>query len=167
MTDDVSRRCLRKLQTICSHRRILPSSHIASGDLVKVGDYAIASTALSDVWEGRLGSTRVCIKSPKITTRDHQEIEEVSNRRWHTVSYLLKRTGILQGGGRVETVETSECCSPHRRYAEASAISVRVDAKRKLNGVPRQKSRCGSHQFGESPLQALVYKRQLSASCWM
>ena len=75
MADDISRRCLHKLQAICSHYKILPSSHITSGDLVKVGDRAIASTILSDVWEGRLGSIRVCIKSPKTNGGDSKEIE--------------------------------------------------------------------------------------------
>ena len=80
VTEDVSRRCLHKLQAICSHSRILPSSYIISGGLVRVGDYPVASTNLSDVWQGTHGSTKVCIKHPKITIRDRQGTEKVRNR---------------------------------------------------------------------------------------
>ena len=154
MTEDVSRRCLHKLQAICSHSGILPSSHIISGGLVKVGDYPVASTNLSDVWEGTHGSTRVCIKYPRITIRDRQDIEKVKNRYSHTVSYLLKYTcrciGVLQGSGRMEKVEASEYRSVYRRHTRSFAICVRVDAEWRLNGVPQQKPRRKSHSFGES-----------------
>ena len=89
VTEDVSRRCLHKLQAICSDSGILPSSHIVSGGLVRVGDYPVASTNLSDVWEGTLKGAKVCIKHPRITIKDRQHIEKVSDRHWHTVSYLL------------------------------------------------------------------------------
>ena len=80
VTEDVSRRCLHKLQAICSDSGILPSSHIVSGGLVRVGDYPVASTNLSDVWEGTHGSAKVCIKSPRITIKDRHDIEKVSSR---------------------------------------------------------------------------------------
>ena len=80
VTEDVSRRCLHKLQAICSHNRILPSSYIISGGLVRVGDYPVASTNLSDVWQGTHGSTKVCIKHPRITIKDRKHIEKVSDR---------------------------------------------------------------------------------------
>ena len=80
VTEDVSRRCLHKLQAVCSHHGILPSSHIISGGLVRVGDYPVASTNLSDVWEGTHGSTKVCIKHPRITIKDRKHIEKVSDR---------------------------------------------------------------------------------------
>ena len=140
MTEDVSQRCLHKLQAICSHSRILPSSYIIPGGLVIAGDCAVASTNLSNVWEGTHNGAKVCIKSPRVATRDRQEIEKVSGWYWHTVSYLLKytcrRTGILQGGNHVEKIETSEYCSLHRRYAKSIAICVRMDAERRLDRVP-------------------------------
>ena len=132
VTEDVSRRCLHKLQAICSDSGILPSSHIISGDLARVGDYAVDSTNLSDVWKGTLKGVEVCIKLPRITIKDRQHIEKVSDRYWHTISYLLKYAcwwiGILQGGDHVEKVETSKYCSVHWRYAGSLAICVRVDA---------------------------------------
>ena len=58
----------------------------------------------------------------------------------------------------MEKVEASKYCSLHRRHARSLAICVRVDAERRPNGVPRQKSRRGSHRSGEFPLViAAVY----------
>ena len=110
VTEDVSRRCLNKLQDICSHHGIVPPSHIISGGLVRVGDYPVASTNLSDVWEGTHNGAKVCIKSPRVNTRERQAIEKVCVRCWHALSYLLKytcrRIGVLQGSNRVEKFET-------------------------------------------------------------
>ena len=85
VTEDISRRCLHKLQAICSDSRILPSSYVISGGLVRVGDYPIASTNLSDVWEGTHNTTKVCIKNARITIRDRQDIERVGNRYRHAL----------------------------------------------------------------------------------
>ena len=137
VTEDVSRRCLNKLQDICSHHRILPPSHIISGRLARVGDCEVASTNLSDVWEGTFNGARVCIKCPRINRRERQAMEKVSVRYWHTVSYLLKYTfwhiGILQGSNHLEKIETREYCSLRRRYARSLAICVRVDAEWRLD----------------------------------
>ena len=155
VTEDISGRCLRELQAICSHHGILPSSHIISGGLIRVGDYPVTSGGFSDVWEGTHNSIKVCIKCPKITTMNRQDIERVGNCRWHTVSDLLMYTcrciDVLQGSSRMEKVETSEYRSLYRRYTGSFAICVRVDAKRRLKEVPWQQSRCESHRSGESP----------------
>ena len=90
VTEDVSRRCLHTLQAVCSNHGILPSSHIVSGGIAKIGDYPVASTNLSDVWEGTHKGTKVCIKHPRITIKDRQQIEKVSDRYWYTDPYLLK-----------------------------------------------------------------------------
>ena len=78
-TDDVSRLCLHKLQAICSNRGILPSSHVIAGGLTKLGDYPVASGGFAEVWEGEHDSTKVCIKCPRITIQDRQDIEKVSD----------------------------------------------------------------------------------------
>ena len=89
VTDDVSRLCLHKLQAICSHRGILPSSHIIVGGLTKLGDYAVASGACGEVWEGVYNNTKVCIKCPKINTRDRQDIEKVNDLYGAAIPRLL------------------------------------------------------------------------------
>ena len=79
VTDDVFRQCLHRLQAICSHQGILPSSHIISGDIARLGDYPVASGGFADVWEGTHGDIKVCIKYPRITIKNRQEVEKVIN----------------------------------------------------------------------------------------
>lgn len=67
ITDDVSRRCLRKLQAICSHNKILPPSHIISGGLHKIGNDTIGREDLANVWNGTFNGAKVHIKAPRIS----------------------------------------------------------------------------------------------------
>ena len=139
--DDVSRLCLHKLQAICSHHKIVPSSYIISGDIAKVGTYPVASTDLSDVWEATFNGTKVCIKQPKITRANYQDMEKVNNLHGTPIPRLLNDTrwhvGVLQGGDHVEMVETSEYRSLHRRYARSFAVCIGMDAERNSNRISR------------------------------
>ena len=87
--DDVSRLCLLKLRAICSHRGILPSSHIIAGGLTKLGDYPVASGNFGEVWEGEYDNTKVCIKCPRITVRDRQDMEKVNDLHVAPIPRLL------------------------------------------------------------------------------
>jgi len=69
-TDDVFRRCLRRLQVICSGSMTLPSSYTISGDLARIGDEAAAFGGFADVWEGAHRGTKVCIKALRVTSSD-------------------------------------------------------------------------------------------------
>ena len=80
ITDDVSRRCLHKLQAICGHHKILPSSYNISGDLTRVDSDPIASGGFSDVWEGIHDGETVCIKRLRITQQTRQAMEKVCTR---------------------------------------------------------------------------------------
>ena len=62
ITDDVSRRCLHKLQAICGRHNVLPSSYNVSGDLTRVGDDPVTSGGFADIWEGIHDGRNVCIK---------------------------------------------------------------------------------------------------------
>ena len=77
ITDDVSRRCLHKLQAICGHHRILPHSYNVYGDLTTVNSYPVAHGGFSDVWEGTNDGKRVCIKLLKLTQQTCQVVEKV------------------------------------------------------------------------------------------
>ena len=79
-TDDVSRRCLHKLQDICNHHKVLPSSYIVSGDLVKAGSHPTTSGGFSNVWEGTYNHKKVCIKCVMITQQNRQAVEKVRLR---------------------------------------------------------------------------------------
>ncbi|KAF9778328.1 kinase-like domain-containing protein, partial [Thelephora terrestris] len=74
--DDISRRCLHKLQVICGHHSVLPSSYTLIGDLARVGDEPVASGGFSDVWEGILNGDKVCIKYLRCCAQNRQSIEK-------------------------------------------------------------------------------------------
>lgn len=82
-SDDVFRQCLRKLRAICGCHTTLPTSHIVSGDLTKVGEHPIAFGGFADVWEGNLGGSRVCVKVLRVTMNDDQSVTKVRIRHRH------------------------------------------------------------------------------------
>ena len=86
VNDEIYRRCLHKLQAICSQNTTLPSSYTISGDLARVGDNPVASGGFADVWEGEHNSIKVCIKCPRITMRTRKIVEKVNIRRWYLFS---------------------------------------------------------------------------------
>ena len=94
--DDVSVRCLHKLQAICDHHATLPSSSSASGEIVRVGDNPIVLSGISDVWEGTYRNKRVSIEHLKIPLNDDQVCKKV--RVW--CGKLLVRIYLTRGGRR-------------------------------------------------------------------
>jgi hypothetical protein len=89
--DDVFRRCLHKLQTICTHKTILPSSYTISGDLVRVGNDPVAFGGFSDIWEGRLDGDKVCIKHLRISEQVREAVEKASIWSWFPFPTLTER----------------------------------------------------------------------------
>lgn len=81
-TDDVFRQCLRKLRAICGCHTTLPSSHIVSGDLTRLGDHPIAFGGFADVWEGTMGGRKVCVKALRVSLNDDQSLTKVRIRRF-------------------------------------------------------------------------------------
>ena len=79
--DDVSRKCLRKLQAICGDNTTLPSSYTIPGDLARVGDEPAAFGGFADVWEGIHSGKKVCIKALRVTLSDDPALTKV---RTHT-----------------------------------------------------------------------------------
>ncbi|KAF9779315.1 CNH domain-containing protein [Thelephora terrestris] len=75
IADDVTRRCLHKLQTICGNHTTLPSSYFIPGDVSRVGVEPVASGGFADVWEGTYGGNRVCIKCLRISQQSRQGVE--------------------------------------------------------------------------------------------
>ena len=82
ITDDVSVRCLHKLQAICGHHEILPSSYNFSGDLTRVDSHPIYSGGFSDTWEGIHDGKMVCIERLMITKQTCQDVEKVCMCCW-------------------------------------------------------------------------------------
>ena len=147
IADDILRRCLHKLRTICSHHATLPSSYTISGDLARVGDHPIAFGGFSDVWKGTHNDTDVCIKQLRVSEQIRETLEKVSiyYRLIFPVHWKPPTvTAVLQGGDHVEKVETSKCCRLHWRCAKSLAICLGVDAEWNLDGLCQRKSRCKS-----------------------
>jgi len=153
--DNVSRQCLHKLQAICAHRAILPSSYIISNDLVRVGGHPIAVGGISDVWKGTYRGMRVSIKCLRVPRNDDQALKKVGIQCGTSLSRLLKNTCgfavIFQRGRYAEKAEAPEHRPFHRRYNKSFANRFGVDAKRNSVGVRREKPRCEADQPCESP----------------
>lgn len=141
VADDISQQCLHKLQAICIHHSILPSSHVLLGKLTKVGDEPVASSWFSDVWQGVHNGKKVCVKSLRRTIQNLQTIEKVNICYRHIFSHLLKHprccTGVLQGSSCVEKAKASERRSLHWCYDKPHATCVRMDAKRNTARICR------------------------------
>ena len=80
-SDDIFRQCLRKLRALCSSHATLPTSHIIGGDLVRLGDSAIAWGGFADVWQGEHNGKKVCIKAPRVPLNDTAGRRQVRNLR--------------------------------------------------------------------------------------
>ena len=78
--DDVSVQCLHKLQAICNHHAVLPSSYFAPGEIVTVGDNPVVLGDISDVWEGTYRNKRVSIEHLKVPLNDDQVRKKVRVR---------------------------------------------------------------------------------------
>jgi len=90
--DDLSRKCLHRLQAICAHHATLPSSYIISRGIARVGRGQIALGEIADVWEGTYRGKRVSIKSLKIPPSGDQTIKKVCIRYDTSLSRPLKET---------------------------------------------------------------------------
>lgn len=82
-TDDVSLQCLNKLQAICGHHRILPSSYTVSGEIARVGDRPIALGGFADVWEGTHSGKKVCVKWLRVSLNNDETLNKVRTRHRH------------------------------------------------------------------------------------
>ncbi|KAF9785465.1 kinase-like domain-containing protein [Thelephora terrestris] len=76
IADDVFRRCLHKLRTICGHNAILPSSYAILGDLARVGDDPFDFGGFSDVWKGTHNGRKVCIKRLRLSEQSREAVEK-------------------------------------------------------------------------------------------
>ena len=88
--DDLSRRCLHKLQVICSHHMILPSSYITSGQIARVGVDPIVLDAISGVWEGTYHGKKVSISCLRAPLDNDQTLKKVRSRDGMSLSRPLK-----------------------------------------------------------------------------
>jgi len=90
--DGLSRQCLLKLQIICGHHALLPSSYIASGQIASVGHGPIARSAIADVWEGTYHGKKVSIRCLRAPLNDGRSLKKVRSRYTTSSSCPLKNT---------------------------------------------------------------------------
>ena len=76
-TADVARECVNKLRAICGHHAVLPSSCITSGEIARVGDGPIVSSAIADLWEGTHDGKKVAIKYWRVPLNDDQTLKKL------------------------------------------------------------------------------------------
>jgi len=74
------------------HHAILPSSHIASSQIARVGDGPIAFGAITDVWEGTYGNKKVLINCLRAPLNDGQTLKKVRSRNGTPLSRPLRNT---------------------------------------------------------------------------
>ena len=89
---NISRKCLHKLQEICGHCAILPSSYIISDGTARVGGGPITAGAFADVWDGTYRSKKVTIKCLKIPSDGGQTLSKVCVRYRMSLSCPLRNT---------------------------------------------------------------------------
>jgi len=82
-TDDVSPKCLHKLQAICSHRMTLPSSYTVSGEITRIGDRPVALGGFADVWKGTHSGKQVCVKLLRVSLNNDRILTKVRIRHRH------------------------------------------------------------------------------------
>ena len=70
-TDDLFRKTLRRLQSICSNREVLPESCLIQSERLSNRGEAIASGGFADVYEATLdGERKVCVKVLRLYLQD-------------------------------------------------------------------------------------------------
>jgi len=78
---DLRRKSIRILRKVCGAQTILPRSCMLSENISKEGDIAFASGGFADVWRGRHGGNRVCIKAFRAYTADNlSKIKQVRSK---------------------------------------------------------------------------------------
>ena len=69
-TDDLFRKALRRLQSTCSHRGILPQSHQIPNESISEKGEVVALGAFADAHEAELDGKKVCVKALRSYAQD-------------------------------------------------------------------------------------------------
>jgi len=127
------RRCLRRLRHICGHHNVLPSSHIISDGLRKTSDNPVAYGGFADVWEGKLGDERVCIKVLRVYNMDTNNqkgslvVCDIYKAPLRSITADIGQV-LLWGSSCLEAAETSKCSAFPGSYDGAITARVEMDA---------------------------------------
>ena len=93
-TDDLFRKTLRRLQSTCSNREVLPSSYLIPNELLSKNEKATAAGGFADVYEGKFNGQKVCIKTLRLHSLDNGDVtEKVRSSVAHHWQLPLKHQG--------------------------------------------------------------------------
>ena len=119
-TSELFQKTLCRLQSICSHRGVLPQSHLIPNDAISEREVAVGLGSFSDVCEAELDGKRVRIKTLKRPFYNPLDITEkvclfllVSTNR---VAKAARPIDIVQRGYHLEEVTPSQ----HRSLPRSS-----------------------------------------------
>ena len=135
---------MRELRHICGARKILPASSALSSQVLLINNQPVASRGSSDVYEGTLNNSRVCVKRIRAYAKDSSgEPPDVRRLRHHSrrLLSLTRLTDVLQRGRGVEALETQEHRPPHLYFHDPFPAHFRMDARRRSDGTRREASR--------------------------
>ena len=122
------------LGNLCSATGQLPTSTVLSVGLEKLGDIAVASGGLNDVWRGKWGGTQVAIGGFRIChDQDLKEAKAVRAQPTQRDLFLTKFTDPVETGSDVEeTIPRKYPIVSRREHVLFSARTrSRLGAKRK------------------------------------
>lgn len=125
-----SRKCLRELRSICGARMILPASYTLSSHLLHISDDPFVSGGFSDVYEGSLNGSKVCIKRIRVYTKyDPKTFTKVSYVHCRlTLLHHQRNPGTLPGSCDVETLDTPKYPASPGRYSWPAPAHFALDA---------------------------------------
>ena len=93
-TDDLFRKTLRRLQSTCSNREVLPSSYLIPNELLSKKERAAAAGGFADVYEGEFNGQKVCIKTLRLYSLDTGDVtKKVRSSVVQSLALSLKQQG--------------------------------------------------------------------------
>ena len=133
-TDDLFRKTLRRLQSTCSNREVLPSSYLIPNELLSKKERAAAAGGFADVYEGEFNGQKVCIKTLRLYSLDTGDVtKKVRSSVVQSLAIVAKTAGpvgILQRSCCVEDVTPSK----HRSFSWSSHQNTTVRDRLRLDG---------------------------------
>ena len=128
---------------------ILPTSYIfLSQDLV-IDERPAASGGSSDVFEGKLGSSKVYVKRVRVYARDGPQ---KAGKVYHIASFhTIAKESVdpLPRGCNVETFGTQKYCPSSRHHHGSSPTHLKMDGRGRSEGIYRKTSKCKPAWLGK------------------
>lgn len=131
VTDDLFRKTLRRLQSTCSNREVLPESYLIPSEKLSDRGMPISAGDFADTFQAKFDGKKVCIKTLRSYVQDTGGvINKVRSLVVHPSKLRLKLPGladILRRSRCEEVVATSQHSPfPWGPHEDAATVRVRV-----------------------------------------